>query len=424
MLAMRRSAGVALLLLFGAASARAPAPPVVPIDYMGALRDAEAKLAGVVEPPPGTSSGVRVAGARSTALQQLAIARSQVGDEQGALDAFDQALGIDRTDPAQRAAGEEGARQVLADHVPEEAVAAIARAARGRQVVILNEAHHVARHRAFGLEVARELRKAGFEYLAMESLAPDTAALMKRGYAVAGSGTYTREPFFGDFVRQAIASGYTLVAYEQGSPAPPPDPSNMFATIEAREEAQAQNLVDRVLKEHPQARLLVYVGYQHAMKGEIDVGGRKLAWMAERLRRKTGIDPLCIDQANAGQQSPHLVSALERSADDPMASKAIVLRERSTDEYWPGSDNFDMQVIHSSGGILLGRPQWIGWSGERHRRVVPDKLLPRQGRRLIQAFIAGEPADAVPIDQVLAVAGQPPPMLMLPDRKVRFEFED
>jgi len=389
---------------------------------MGALRDAESKLAAAVDTRSGETSGVQAASGRDAALQQVAVVRSWTGDERGALDAFNEAVGVDFEDAARREDGEAAARRLLDDYEPVNAIAAIAAAASDRQIVILNEAHHAARDRAFGLALARELRKSGFEYLAMETLAPDTAALMKRGYPVGSSGTYTREPFFGDFVRQAISMGYILVAYEQDKAAPP-NADDMFASIEAREESQAQNLVDRVLREHPHARLLIYAGYQHVMKGEIDTGGRMVAWMAERLRRKTGIEPLCIDQANASQQSPYLVRGLENLAGDPLAPTEVALRDK-TGGYWPRSRNVDMQVIHVSDVEFFGRSLWITWSGERHKRQVPPRLLPRHGSRLIQAFIAGESADAVPVDQVLATAGIPPPFLLLPDRDIRFAVQD
>lgn len=421
---MRRTVlGIALLIL--TACAHTPAGAIKPIDYMGALRDAEAKVAVATDSSAGAEAWIRAASDRSAAYQQLGIARSRVGDERGAMEAFDSAMNVDPPDLSERQAGEQEARGILDRYPPEDAVTAIVREARDRQIVILNEAHHVARHRAFALLVAKELRELGFQYLAMETLAPDTAATMRRGYPVGSTGTYTREPFFGDYVRQTIAQGYTLVAYEQDSPPNPADAADMFASIESREEAQARNLVERIFREHPDARVLIHVGYQHVMKGEWQIGDRRLAWMAERLRRMTGIDPLCIDQANAGQQPPRIVRGLEALAGDPTEPRGVVLRERgSNSHYWPGTGSVDMQVIHVGNAEALGRPWWIGWSSNRHRRLVPSELLPRKGRRLIQAFIAGESADAVPIDQVIAIAGQPAPALALPDVKIRFAFQD
>jgi hypothetical protein len=421
---MRKSFGGIALLLLVAACAHAPQRETQPIDYMGALRDAEALVAASNNASADESAALQGVGRRSAALQQLAVSLSWVGDEAGAARAFDKGINLEPLDLAQRHAGEQDARAALEAYAPEAAVEAIAREARNRQIVILNEAHHVARHRAFALRVAIALRKLGFQYLAMETLAPDTTATMRRGYPVGGTGNYTREPFFGDYVRRALAQGYTLVAYEQDSPNQSVAP-DMFASIEAREDAQARNLVQRIFREHPDARVLIHVGQQHVMKGEWQVGDRRITWMAERLRRLTGIDPLCIDQANAGQQPRQVIRGLEDLAGDPTEPAEIVLRDRqSATRYWPGSESVDMQVIHVGNADVLGRPLWIGWTGERHRRAVPTKLLPREGRRLIQAFIAGESADAVPVDQVLAYAGKPAPMLMLPEARIRFAIQE
>jgi hypothetical protein len=62
--------------------------------------------------------------------------------------------------------------------------------------------------------------------------------------------------------------------------------------------------------------------------------------------------------------------------------------------------------------------------GYRQPRVIPAQLLPKTGRRLVQAFVADESADAVPMDQVLVTAGEPAPVLMLPKGRYRFAFQD
>ncbi len=51
---------------------------------------------------------------------------------------------------------------------------------------------------------------------------------------------------------------------------------------------------------------------------------------------------------------------------------------------------------------------------------VPRDLLPKTGRRLIQAFASDAPADAVTLDQVLVTANSPAPKLMLRTKRVRY----
>ena len=83
----------------------------------------------------------------------------------------------------------------------------------------------------------------------------------------------------------------------------------------------------------------------------------------------------------------------------------------------------DLQVVHPHVSPVGGRPSWLVAMG-RTPTAIPTNLLPTKGTRLVQAFIAGEADDAVPIDQVLVVAGKPAPMLMLPAAKVRFAVQD
>jgi hypothetical protein len=83
-----------------------------------------------------------------------------------------------------------------------------------------------------------------------------------------------------------------------------------------------------------------------------------------------------------------------------------------------------MQVFHRPARGVSGREDWLSIHGYRKPRAIPSELLPTKGRRLIQAFVANEAADAVPMDQVLVTAGAVPPVFMLPKGKYRFAYED
>jgi hypothetical protein len=156
-------------------------------------------------------------------------------------------------------------------------------------------------------------------------------------------------------------------------------------------------------------------------------GNRRTAWMAERLRAKSGIDPLCIDQTSviepeAGSRDRALLDAIFAArADD-----AVVLADKATPTRYssPDTARIDVQVFHRPAQLLRGRSDWLAMGGYRKPRAIPAKLLPKSGRRLIQAFVDGESADAVPTDQVLVTAGQPVPVLMLPKAKYRFAFQE
>ena len=392
-----------------------------PHDYMADLVSAEAKYAEASGRAQRESpAGILPA---DQERQMLAVARSMVGDTIGA----NEMMRGHREGPAsEKSFGD--TRDILVNYRAENALGAILREAKSRQIVILNEGHHVPRHRAFALRLAIELRKLGFEYIAMETLSPklDTPALVRRGYARIEDGYYSREPLFGDLIRRSLAVGYKVVAYEQQYD-PNGNYADAIARIDGREEAQAQNLMDRLLKDRPNARLFIYLGYGHLVKEPVAIGdGKMMLWMAGRLRAKSGVDPLCIDETQVGEADrtgayDDLIDALfPKPGGDPVA-----LASRSiSGKYWPGIEGTDMQIIHPSARLIDGRPDWMSMNGYRKPRAIPAELLPKRGRRLIQAFVEGEAADAVPMDQVIVTAGEKPTVLLLPKGRYRFAFQD
>jgi hypothetical protein len=392
---------IALLACLAVSAADAPRSPT-PLDYMAELRRAEsdARLA---------AEGSRF----NSALSMLATQQAFVCDTERAIDTFDRARFMD----APEVLSDAEAQQFIADHEVRDALQAILEQTRDRQIVMINEAHHVPRDRAFATLVALELRKRGFRYLAMETLSGDMEALAARGYALVDNGYYNRDPVFGDFIRRALAAGYTPVAYE----ADLPEGLEGQARDDYREEKQAQNLVDRVLEKDPKARILVHVGYGHLRTGPVDIGGGKtMTLMAERLKVKTGIDPFSISQTHALPANDNVRAALLAKA----PGSSFVLESRSAGNPFSESPAVEMYVYHRPTGIVRGRPDWLAMDGYRKPRKIPVKLLPKSGRRLIQAFVAVEPADAIPMDQVLVTAGEPPPVLMLPKGKYRFAYQD
>jgi hypothetical protein len=363
------------------------------------------------------------------ALQMQGNARSFVGESELAGATYSNTTAPEVRTPEQRADAGRKVQEILANYVPRDAIAAIVEQARTRQIVILNEAHMVSRHRAFATLLALELRKLGFEYLAVETLdarAPErNADMRKRGYSVIGDGYYNREPLFGDFLRRSLAAGYQPVTYEFDIYGDEYQKLDRVTRQKRREEGQARNIVDRILVADPLAKILVYVGHGHVNKGLVDFDGEKISLMAEHLKNKSGSDPLCIDQVQAwrganGERDRLLVDQVFAA----FKGDSMVLASRQGPGFWNGGP-VDIQVWHRPVTLRHGRAHWLSMNGYRKPRAIPKDLLPAQGRRLIQAFVDGESVDAVPMDQVLVNAGDPnPPRLMLPKGKYRFVTQD
>lgn len=348
----------------------------------------------------------------------LRTMRSLSGDATGAAQAsvwFDVASGS----PA-RYAAQDG--KALESAAAEDAIAAIVREAGKRQVVILNEAHHIPLHRVFAAKLARELRKIGYEYLAAEAFSNEiplhpTAVERSMGF-------YVMEPMYAGFVRSAMRDGWSFIGYDHYAEAATQAERNRL-----REVGAARNLVEKIFSKDPKAKVFMYVGYGHAMKQqEASQDGWKS--VATLLRDQLGIDPLSIEQTTMyGRGDVRVDHPQYRAAMTRLSpSKAIVLKG-ATGGYAvlagrPGG--YDMQVFHPDETMHgpHGRPLWMERQAGLRAHPVPTNLLPASGRRLIQAFHAGDGAGAIPADQVMVEAGKPAPALMLPEGQFRYGVEE
>jgi len=353
---------------------------------------------------------------REGALDMLRNMRSLAGDASGAAQAsmwFD----IARDMQAQYARSTGLALDAAS---AEDALAAIVREAKIRQIVILNEAHHVPFHRVFAARLARELRKIGYEYLAAEAFTlemPLHPAAVDRNM-----GFYVNEPMYGAFVRSAIRDGWSFVGYDHDASGANPNERERLREIGA-----ARNLVERIFAKNPKAKVFMYVGYGHADKGR---EARKDGWMsvATLLREQLGIEPLTIEQTYMyGRGDARVEHPAYRDAMRRFAPKLPVVLRTPAGGYAmasvrPGS--YDMQVFHPDETMhgKEGRPLWMQTQAGLAPQPVPASLLPAQGRRLIQAFHVEDGPNATPLDMVMVEAGKPAPPLMLPPGRFRFGF--
>jgi hypothetical protein len=350
---------------------------------------------------------------RSQVAQSLAESRSMVGDIRGAQSAFDAGFGYHAP-----------VEELPTDLQAKDAITTIVKASEGRRVVILNEVHSMPQNRAFAVQLALELRKAGFTYLACETFGPSVAST---NYPSVQTGYYTNEPVFADFVRQALKVGYQLVPYEQETF----DQLGDFVDqINRRETTQTQNLLDRVLLKDPKSRVFVYVGWSHATETweKAEDGKRDLAWMAARLARASGLDPLTIDQTELTEHSkPQAEHSIYQAALDQFKPDQPVVLENADGQpqvFGQYKGKVDMQVLHPRTVFENERPNWLGFGGLRSAVQIPKELLKFPERILVQAFRADEGEDAIPFDQVLVIPKRPVPKLLLEPGAYRLRVQD
>ena len=221
-------------------------------------------------------------------IQNIAMYHSIIGEYHQALSGFDHLRPPNTSQPSSNQQS-----SPLDGYTPQNAFQVIESTADIRQVIFINEAHHVPRHRAFTLQLLKVLYQKGFRYFAAETLSDADAELGRRGYPLFGkTGIYTNEPVYGDLVRTALKLGYTVVPYEENSPCSP-DEKDPDSCIKKRERGQAQHLYDRILAKDSKAKILVHAGYSHINKGGF---GRGLLSMAQNFKEISGIEPFSIDQ--------------------------------------------------------------------------------------------------------------------------------
>jgi hypothetical protein len=327
----------------------------------------------------------------------------------------------------------------LPEFEPRDAIESIVAMAKSRQIVILNEAHHVSRHRAFALKLAEALREVGFSYLACETFNDFTEETRSRGYPNVDTGSYSREPLFADFVRRSLAIGYTPIAYEHR----PPSNSAVMDVGEAigiREQAQAENLMRRIFTINPNAKVLIYVGYSHLRKkpNRTSLATKsELRWMALRLKTLSGLEPLTVDQTSLTDPPSGSAPAkfLEAAvALNPVQTRrSFVLGSKKTPDRFRVAGQYagdvDMQVLHPITRMVNGRPDWLVMDGYRQARPIPEEVWPVKGRRLVQAFVPAElqgaNQKAIPLDQLVVTPDdRGRTTLMVPKGEVVVRFVD
>lgn len=313
--------------------------------------------------------------------QVLAMMASELGMYDTAITEWPLGPGTVRSEPAPLPDGATGA----------DAASTIARLARERRVVVVNEAHHAGQTRALFLELLPRLRANGFAWYCAETLdAADTARLQDQGYPVRRSGVYSKEPVYGEVLRQAVRLGFRPCAYESAA----------GDTQQARETGQAENLA-RLLREHPDARILVHAGYGHARK---DATVKDARPMAAELERLTGIEPLTVDQTTLApvsppeRENPAYRPLLSRLGD---ATRATVFVAADGRPWSLEPQAYDVSVLLPALAPRHGRAGWL-WT-------IPGKIVVTRFDAdcldrypcAIEARHAGESADAVPADIVL-----------------------
>lgn len=279
-----------------------------------------------------------------------------------------------------------------------------------QRIIILNEAHHNPRHRVFTASLLKGLYQAGFRYLGAETLAYPDSMLNKRKYPLLGSGYYTKEPQYGNLIREALDLGYRVFPYEART-------KEDLSSGKNRELAQAR-IIAQLVEQDPQAKILLHCGYDHVVEVPLTNSWQKA--MAGRVKELTGIDPLTIDQQQWTEMSQ---PAKEHPLYQVMTltSSSVFLNQQQ--EPYPGLalGRTDLQVAHPRTQYKHGRPDWLLRGGAYKPYFLTNRQLalgfPCRVLAYRQAeFDAGTKPfqTAIPLDVMELRGWQPSKALILP----------
>ena len=314
--------------------------------------------------------------------QVLAATQSELGDYAAAVDTFPYAVNALR--------GTTAALPDTNSYQRVDAADAIVELARTRRIVLINEAHHVAQTRLLTLALLPRLRALGYTHFAAEGLDERDRDLVTRGYPVNASGTYVREPLYGEIVRAALKLGFVVVPYEATSAS---------ADETEREREQARHLMERVFHAQPEARLFVHAGYAHVHKraGYLDAEPMRV-----HLQRMSGFEPLSIDQTvlrpiDAAREYRDYDTLRQRFA--ITATSMLIARDGKPWSLEP--DYYEASVLlPPPAQRIVGRPDWLTLDGAREPVAIDLDVSEQHLPYVLEARYANENDKAVPADRL------------------------
>jgi hypothetical protein len=273
------------------------------------------------------------------------------------------------------------------------------------QLVFVDEAPHLAQHRVLGRRLLQCARDAGFEYLVIQALEEDAAALAARGYVSrTASGPYLREPQLAGLINDGLELGYTPVRVTSSPLCTDCTPVEAF-----REDldAIADRLIAQTLGVDPAAKVLVWTGPNQAFEQPWGAARPFNESLASLVFEKTGVDPYTLVQRT-----------MDPSASlGPLPPSGIYLASgpdngSCSGSYSPGSatglSTHDGVIVHVAPASADDTDRW-SWlhTPEEERMTVTAVCATCQAdqRLLVQAFPPGVADDGVPLDQALCQPG-------------------
>jgi len=258
------------------------------------------------------------------------------------------------------------------------------------QVVMIMEDHLVSKHREWIGGTLPAFKDAGFTHYAAETIHESGAALKKRGYPASQTGTYTADPQFGNVLRRALDLKFEILGYDYD-----------FTTHERREEFAATELA-RLFQIAAKTKLIVHAGHAHVLKYKTEIGQR---WLASLFWDKTGIEPFTIWQWSSlydARDYDQIAGEMKRRG--LLADEPVLLMPPPAEKFGIRDAPYDLARVDA---IVIHPPdQSVAPAGRTTlfpdaMQKVSGKWTAKQWPVVVSAYRHGEPASAIPLDQIM-----------------------
>ena len=227
-------------------------------------------------------------------------------------------------------------------------------------------------------------------------------------------------------MRRAVEIGYKVVAYEEEvSQSASQVADESLDDMERREFWQAQNIMDRILRSDPNAKVLIHCGYGHLSERE-----GKHRMMMRFLKETLELDPLTVDQVSLSERSessfehPWRVEAVARglAGDYPVVLEVEDDQGQGRPLRLDDGGFADLYVVASQTMLKAGRPSWMTMWGDREPVSVATPEC-SQSACIVEAHDPRRPG-AIPLDRMEATGLSSITLFLPRDTPIRVELFD
>ncbi|WP_445718750.1 hypothetical protein [Flavobacterium sp.] len=286
---------------------------------------------------------------------------------------------------------------------PKSAKEYIIERSKDEQIIIINEAHHNARHRVFTSSLLKELYENGYRFFGLEALS-DTL-INDRKFPTIKSGYYVKEPQMANLIREALQIGFTLFEYEAAE----------GKNGKEREIEQAEN-IKKIIDENPNSKFLIHCGYDHVIEGAPKIKRWEKA-MAGRLKEITNRNPFTIDQVTYTEKGDLKFTNPVIELVNSTSSVVLIDEDGNLFNGLSNKEQVDCQIIHPITKYSNNRPDWLSLDKERKKYSIPKSKI-KEYPALFLAYKYNEyEHDAIPVDILEITNIDQIPELILPPGK-------